>query len=150
MVYIQYILCCVGQALMFFCNKHLCCSYWVILDALSKTGAKQGRFFLTFNPSPAEPDIPCLYKQCIEEANWSGSALFTIKYMNLYQQTRSSNQIGWTWKKAWHLDFFSRTRVKALSKIIADNILFFIIIFSGQLLHSHSLVRAFTFHIQIF
>ena len=30
-----------------------------------------------------------------EEANWSGSALFAIKYVNLYQQTVSSNLIGW-------------------------------------------------------
>ena len=29
------------------------------------------------------------------EANWSGSALFAIKYVNLYQQTGSSNLIGW-------------------------------------------------------
>ena len=32
------------------------------------------------------PDIPCLCKQCrsrCEEANWSGSALFAIKYVNL-------------------------------------------------------------------
>ena len=25
---------------------------------------------------------------CPEEANWSGSALFVIKYVNLYQKTR--------------------------------------------------------------
>ena len=30
-----------------------------------------------------------------EEANWSGSALFAIKYVNLYQQSGSSNRIGW-------------------------------------------------------
>ena len=30
-----------------------------------------------------------------EEANWSGSALFAIKYANLYQQSESSNLIGW-------------------------------------------------------
>ena len=29
------------------------------------------------------------------EANWSGSALFAIKYVNLYQQPWSSNLIGW-------------------------------------------------------
>ena len=29
------------------------------------------------------------------ETNWSGSALFAIKYVNLYQQTGSSNLIGW-------------------------------------------------------
>ena len=30
-----------------------------------------------------------------EEANWSGSALFAIKFVNFYQQTGSSNLIGW-------------------------------------------------------
>ena len=35
------------------------------------------------NPSPSE------------EANWSGSALFAIKYVNLYQQSGSSNLTGW-------------------------------------------------------
>ena len=30
-----------------------------------------------------------------EEANWSGSALFVIKYVNLYQQPSSSNLISW-------------------------------------------------------
>ena len=30
-----------------------------------------------------------------EEANWSGSALFAIKYVNLYQYPGSSNLIGW-------------------------------------------------------
>ena len=30
-----------------------------------------------------------------EEANWSGSALFVIKYVNLYQKSGSSNLIGW-------------------------------------------------------
>ena len=53
------------------------------------------------------PDISYLYKQCrsrsvgfwrsqlSEEAIWSGSALFAIKYVILYQQPRSSNLIGW-------------------------------------------------------
>ena len=30
-----------------------------------------------------------------EEANWSGSALFVIKYVNFYQKPRSRNLIGW-------------------------------------------------------
>ena len=30
-----------------------------------------------------------------EEANWSGSALFAINYVNLYQHPGSSNLIGW-------------------------------------------------------
>ena len=51
--------------------------------------------------------MPYLCKQCkakstgffdqlaSEEANWSGSALFVIMYVNLYQQPRLSNLIGW-------------------------------------------------------
>ena len=46
---------------------------------LTKSGLKWG----SLNPSPSE------------EANWSGSALFVIKYVNLYQQSGSSNLIGW-------------------------------------------------------
>ena len=30
-----------------------------------------------------------------EEANCSGSAVFVIQYVNLYQASRSSNLIGW-------------------------------------------------------
>ena len=30
-----------------------------------------------------------------EEANWSGSALFAIEYVNLHKQSRSSDLIGW-------------------------------------------------------
>ena len=30
-----------------------------------------------------------------EEANWSGSALFVIQYVNLYQQSGVSNLTGW-------------------------------------------------------
>ena len=29
------------------------------------------------------------------EANWSGSALFVIKYVNFYHKPGSSNLIGW-------------------------------------------------------
>ena len=38
----------------------------------------------------ADPD-----QLAFEEANWSGSALFAIKYVNLYKQSGSSNLIGW-------------------------------------------------------
>ena len=38
--------------------------------------------------SLSEHDITCLSKQC------RGSALFAIKYVNLYQQSGSSNLIG--------------------------------------------------------
>ena len=30
-----------------------------------------------------------------EEAHWFGSALLVIKYVNFYQNPRSSNLIGW-------------------------------------------------------
>ena len=33
------------------------------------------------------------------EANWSGSALFVIKYVNFYQKPGSSNLIGWKLKE---------------------------------------------------
>ena len=61
------------------------------------------QYTLSFNPSPAawtriypafansvDPD-----QVASEEANWSGSALFAIQYANLYQQSGSSNLIGW-------------------------------------------------------
>ena len=47
------------------------------------------------------PDIPVFANSvdpdqlASEEANWSGSALFAIQYVNLYQQSGSSNLIGW-------------------------------------------------------
>ena len=47
------------------------------------------------------PDIPAFANSvdpdqlASEEANWSGSALFAIKYVNLHQQPGSSNLIGW-------------------------------------------------------
>ena len=36
-----------------------------------------------------------------EEANWSGSALFVMKYVNLYEQPGSSSLIGKTIFSAW-------------------------------------------------
>ena len=47
--------------------------------------------------------MSCLSKHCrsrsdqlvSEEANWSVSALFVIKYVNFYQKPRLSNLIGW-------------------------------------------------------
>ena len=55
------------------------------------------------------PDIYCLYKLCrsrsvgffklAKEANWSRSALFAIKYVNLYQQCGSIDLIGWKFEK---------------------------------------------------
>ena len=36
-----------------------------------------------FNPCPAEPGYTLPLQTVSEEANWSGSALFAIKYVNL-------------------------------------------------------------------
>ena len=48
------------------------------------------------NPCPAEPGYTLpLQTLASEEANWSRSTLFVIQYVNLYQQTGSSNLIGW-------------------------------------------------------
>ena len=56
------------------------------------------------NLGPAEPEYTMplqtvdpdqLASEASEEANWSGSALFVIKYRNLYQQSGSNNLIGW-------------------------------------------------------
>ena len=50
---------------------------------------------------PLNPDIPAFANSvdpdqlASSEANWSGSALFAIKYVNLYQQSGSSNLTGW-------------------------------------------------------
>ena len=38
---------------------------------------------------------PILANSVDPEANWSGSALFVIKYVNFYQKPGSSNLIGW-------------------------------------------------------
>ena len=52
-------------------------------------------FYAVLNLVLLSPDIPCLYKQCRSRSvgfwrnHWSGSELFAIKYMNLYQQTGS-------------------------------------------------------------
>ena len=40
-------------------------------------------------PNSVDPD-----QLASEEVNWSGSALFVIKYVNFYQKPRSSNLIG--------------------------------------------------------
>ena len=48
-----------------------------------------------------------------EEANWSGSALFVIKYVNFYQKPRSSNLIGWK-LEVGVASLFSMTRVNTV------------------------------------
>ena len=57
---------------------------------------------ISINPSPAEPGYDPAFANSVdpvelasEEANWSISTLFAIKYVNLYQQSGSSNLIGW-------------------------------------------------------
>ena len=45
-----------------------------------------------------------------EEANWSGSALFAIKYVNLYQQSGSSNLIGWKLEMAGAPEFIQQDK----------------------------------------
>ena len=57
---------------------------------------------MRLNPCPAEPQMYPAFANSVdpdqlasEEANWSESALFVIQYVNLYQQTGSSNLIGW-------------------------------------------------------
>ena len=60
---------------------------------------------ITFNPCFCWTQIYPAFANSVdpdqlasEEANWSGSALFAIKNMNLYQQSGSSNPIGWKLK----------------------------------------------------
>ena len=66
-----------------------------------ENGLRKYFISISINPSLAEQDMPYLSKQCrsdqlaSEEANWSGSALFVIKYVNFYQKPESSNLTGW-------------------------------------------------------
>ena len=66
--------------------------------AMSLRWANRGPWASCLTLVLLNPDIPCLCNQCSEEANWSGSALFAIQYVNLYQQPGSSNLIGWKLK----------------------------------------------------
>ena len=54
--------------------------------------------FPDINPYPAEPRYTLPLQTVSEEANWSGSALFAVKYVNFYQQSGSSDLIGWKLK----------------------------------------------------
>ena len=60
--------------------------------------------FIIFNPGPSWTQICPVFANSAapaqlasEEANWSGSALFVIKYVDLHQQPGSSNLIDWIW-----------------------------------------------------
>ena len=55
-------------------------------------GPAEPRIFPAFANS-ADPD-----QLASKEANWSGSALFVILYVNLHRQPRSTNLIGWQLK----------------------------------------------------
>ena len=57
-----------------------------------------------FNPCPAEPEdaLPLTYENGVdpdqmgsEESTWSGSVLFVIQFVDLYEQTALSCLIGW-------------------------------------------------------
>ena len=47
------------------------------------------------NPDPTFANSVDPDQLASSEANWSGSALFVIKYLNLYEQLGSSHLIGW-------------------------------------------------------
>ena len=63
-----------------------------------------------------------------KEANWSGSALFANKYVNLCQQSWSSNLIGWKLEMGV-ASLFSMARVKAPVTTAADNNFIFFFFF---------------------
>ena len=58
-----------------------------------------------------------------EEANWSGSALFVIKYVNFYQKSGSSNLIGWKLEVGMASNLFSKARVKQMYWILIEDFL---------------------------
>ena len=84
------------------CQNPKICSYIVCKNiytrsCLSELTAKQQQLtLLLLNTTclvlanSVDPD-----QLASEEDNWSGSALFALKYVNLYQQPGSSNLIGW-------------------------------------------------------
>ena len=74
------------------------------------------------------PDISCVYNNvdpdqlASQEANWSGSALFVIQYMNLYQQSGWRNLIGLQLEVGVAPSLFSMLRVKLYScNTLAEN-----------------------------
>ena len=93
----------------------LCAVYWRLLRR--QLCVLDNSSCIIFNPSLAKHDMPCLSKQCrsrpvaSEEANWSGSALFVIKYANFYRNPGSSNLTGWKLEVSVSC-LFSMTRVK--------------------------------------
>ena len=59
----------------------------------------QNSQWILINPDPAEPGyalpLQTVQIQISWPLNWSGSDLFVMKYVNLYQQPGSINLIGW-------------------------------------------------------
>ena len=76
-------------------------------DASMKIEMSSAIYFLEYHLTLVllKPDMPCLTNSgdpaqfSSKEANWSGSTLFVIKDVKLYQQPGSSNLIGKKKKK---------------------------------------------------
>ena len=69
-----------------------------------------------FNPTLAEPGYTMSFANSVDpdqlasdEANWSGYALFVVKYVNLYQESGSSNRISWKLEVALRKHAYSNT-----------------------------------------
>ena len=78
----------------------------VLLLTCSRNHTWSTRFDVSLTMVLLNPDLHSHCKQCrsrsvgffklvSEEANWSGSALFAIKYVNLDQQSGLGDLIGW-------------------------------------------------------
>ena len=81
--------------------KHIRFFCWNDLNDLWNWGKISSLQPIHINPSHAVRIYPAFENSvdpdqlASEEANWSGSAPFFIKYVNLYQQSGLSNLIGW-------------------------------------------------------
>ena len=67
----------------------VCSEITEALKSVSLTGN------IILNPGPAFANNVDPDQLASSEANWFGSSLFAIQYVNLYQQPGSSNLIGW-------------------------------------------------------
>ena len=61
-----------------------------------------------------------------EEGNWSGSALFVIKYVNFYQKPESSNLIGWKLEVGMASKFIQQGKDKVDWIIAPDKVLLYL------------------------
>ena len=61
----------------------------------SSTFASTPSAMLILNLALLNQDRHCLWKQCSSRSDRSGSTLFVIQFVNLYEQTTSSYLIGW-------------------------------------------------------